>query len=677
MNTNSSLRHSLDQSATLDGLSNGQKFYFGNVLHIYVELKLGLRLDGNEAKEESKKALGYIARAADACSLTATVFQGKVFEIQGRTLHLAIPYSDSTDAVDKTLDAAAVLHGLLHTAYGSGGPDGWRMAADFGPTIAIQCPGIHGDTSIVSLSPAANRPAKKLGAKGVSVGELCYFNGTVWKTEDLTYLAAVRGRSRIEQHNVYGASASLRERVMNRAAQVTSFRSPAQVNLQAAPLNAGGNDTPTAADPMSRFGIVVSMDLDGFSASVATASTSPKLAQALAEDFYALMLEAAAFAEKHTLDFVQLPFAGDNAIFVLVAKDHESYALLKKVDSVRVAVEWEEWMGHKARASRFGGWAQVTAGGEVPHGNSTGNIHIARIVIDGRGFLVAVGPGIRNAREGFSQVSPLPEKLAMYRPDLADLHPKLRKEFRICESINGGTSSNYEVANIGDLKRELRAIEEEKVKTIANLATVSIPMGSGSMIARSYAGESCLVKDYRGKTRMRPSLERVARYKPGLRLFLTALRNEMPDMRILREKEGIVQLSGAIHHQNSTTKVVIEIDGSPLSRPPKVFCEAPWIRRNIDWHFIPPGFGHKRGHFCWVLALEWEEYFRKGDGSQCPLVMQVQDAAIWLVSAIRLMLDRHRIADQLDLVEWPTLWEQYSHGWEGVREYRTGKYCKP
>lgn len=659
------------QSKALSELSAGQTFYVGNLVHMYLELKLGLQLDGNEAKEHSKRALNYIAAAADAAFLTAEEFDGRVLEIQGRTLHLAFPYSSAEEAVATIQDAAGCLHGLLRVVYGSGGPPGWRIAADFGVTIAIQCPGIHGDTSVVSLSPAANRPAKKLGAGDVSVNELCYFNGYVWRTESLDQLLLQSGKARIEKS---GASlGTLRERAMVRKAKVASYRSAAAISAQAAPVSSPGGVTPTSNDPMSRFGIVVSMDLDGFSAAVLEASKSIDLARKLAEDFYQIMVEAAKFAKEHDFEFVQFPFAGDNAIFAIMAEDHITYAKHKKASAARVAVEWELRMGPLATKSRFGGWAQVTAAGVVPHGNSSGNIHIAKIQVGGREFIVAVGPGMRYAREGFTQVSPSPGSLAMFSDDLKDLDPLLRGKFKSCRSFNGTTSSNYQVASIDDLRCGFDKVKERD-DAVGKFASVRVAMGSGSVLSSPFAGDCFLVKDHQGKTRKRISNTREAEYKPEVRLFIASLRKELPDLRLVMEKKGIVCMAATIRHETGQTKIRIEMDANPLGNPPKVFCDATWVRRDIDWHFVPPGCGHKRGHFCWVLAPEWADYFEKGPGAGCPLGMRTQDAATWMVTSIALMLDRHKLGAELCLAEWPEAWLEYSHGPKGLREYRRGIY---
>lgn len=659
------------QSKSLSDLSTGQAFYVGNLVHLYLELKLGLELDGNEAKEHSKRALNYIASAADAAFLTAEEFGGRVLEIQGKTLHLAFPYSIREDAVATIQDAAGCLHGLLLTVYRGGGPQGWKMAADFGVTIAIQCPGIHGDTSVVSLSPAANKPAKKLGVGDVALNELCYFNGYDWRTESLEVLLMRHGKARIEKSGLLHGS--LKDRVMVRRAKVATYRSAAAISAQAAPISSPGGLAPTSNDPMSRFGIVVSMDLDGFSAAVLEASKSIELARRLAEDFYQIMMEAARFAKEHDFEFVQLPFAGDNAIFAVVAEDHRTYAKLKKVSAARVAVEWELRMGPLATKSRFGGWAHVTAGGEVPHGNSSGNLHIAKIQVDDREFIVAVGPGIRYSREGFTQVSPSPGTLAMFSDDLKDLDPLLRERFKPCKSFNGAASSNYQIARIDDIKRGFDKVRERD-EAVRKFASVSVAMGSGRVLSSPFAGDCFLVKDHQGRTRKRLSPKREADYKPEVRHFIASLRKELPDLRLVMEKKGIVCMAATIRHESGETKIRIEMDGNPQGNPPKVFCDAPWIRREIDWHFVPPGCGHKRGHFCWVLAPEWEDYFHTGPGAGCPLEMRTQDAAIWLVSAMALMLDRHRVGTELGLMDWPETWLDYSHGAKGLREYRAGTH---
>lgn len=469
-----------------------QPYWAGNMIHLYLQLSLGLDLEGAEAKREAKRALEFIRQAADASYLSAREFDGSVLEIHGRTIHLGVPFSVENEVASKTYGTAALLHHLLKATYARSGPNGWRMAADHGPTVAVQCSGIHQDTSIVSLSPAANHPAKQLGRKMVGLGQLGANENGQWVCRDLDELERLNKGFIDSKSLVKAGSVTLLEELKERRAELFEFsrgtvleKEARVVNLQAAPMGPG---SPTTAEPYSCFGMVVSMDLDGFSARVSQAAKGSELEQQkLAVEFRELMAESARFAAEHNESFIQFPFAGDNAIFALVKESVTDYEIMKKVAPVRVAVQWEDRMGDRARMSNFGGWAQVTAGGGVPHGNSLGNLHIAGISLEGRRFLVGVGPGMRYAREGFAQVEPDRIHLAMHSPDLGQLHGSLRRLFKACDSNNGNVSSNYEMAEISKLKLCLQDLESEKQKAIAAVAGPNLLLGGSRPIHRPHS----------------------------------------------------------------------------------------------------------------------------------------------------------------------------------------------
>lgn len=488
MSPYSPLKHQLTEASSYRGISSANPFWYGNLVHIYLELKLGLDLEGAEVVQNARKAQKYIRRAAEAAQVTCDVFNGQVLEIHGRTLHLGLEYGNPSKVAEQMNGAAGLLHVLLKRVYGSGGPSGWKMAADHGMTLTVQSVGIHSDTSLVSLSPAANFPAKQLGRGKVGLWELGSNLHGEWSCKNLDELARFCGSNTLAEQSFVGRASPF-ERLAEHRAQLINFsslqeiRSGVQlVNLQAAQI---GN--PTDVNLYSRFAVVLSMDLDKFTARVAAAAKgSVDDKRRLAEDFLDIMNQTAAFAAARGEELVQFPFAGDNAIFAVITENAADYARTKKTTPVEVAVAWEEAMGDNSRNAGFGGWGQVIAGGLVPHGNTKGNLHISGIKVGGRRFLVGVGPGMRYAREGFVQVDPSPKQLAIFSKDLPDLHEFLQEVFESCRSNNSEVSSNYKMAKLADLKVALAKVLEKKKQAVSGLADARIPLATGFMISRPY-----------------------------------------------------------------------------------------------------------------------------------------------------------------------------------------------
>lgn len=445
-------------------------------------------LEGAESVEKAKQALEYIRKAADAAHLTCEVFEGQVLEIHGRTLHLGLLYGSDDEVEAKLKGAAALLHVLLGRAYGSGGPDGWKMAGAHAPTLTIESAGIHDDTSLVSLSPAANYPAKALGKGLVPLWNLGSSIKGKWGCDSLDDLVVEYGAKALAARAFPGRKA-LVEEVMEKRAKVVNFSSLSeirQVNLSAVPVGGNGLE-PTVDRPFSCFGFVLSMDLDGFTRRVDIAAHGTDADQLkLAEDFLEIMEDAAEFARKHPEWFIQFPFAGDNAIFGVTAPNISEFGVLKKRKPVEIAVEWESAMGEKARKAGFGGWGQAAAAGGIPHGNSKGNLHVGGIVLGARRFLVGIGPGMRYSRQAFVHVSPEMDEQAMSSLDTGDLHPQLAKEFSECGSNNGGTSAYYRKAKLGALAKAVEAIQLAEKQQVAKLAFPSIQLTGTSVPNRPY-----------------------------------------------------------------------------------------------------------------------------------------------------------------------------------------------
>lgn len=117
--------------------------------------------------------------------------------------------------------------------------------------------------------------------------------------------------------------------------------------------------------------------------------------------------------------------------------------------------------------------------------------------------------------------------------------------------------------------------------------------------------------------------------------------------------------------------VVVSHFNRPLVYPPSVDCNEWWVRRSPSWHYET-----HNSRFCWVLQQEWEKHFGDRKAAGEPIGVRCDDAASWMVQAMRIVLSRHWKGNQAGLFEWPAEWEDYSHDKEGVKEYEEGKYTK-
>jgi hypothetical protein len=154
------------------------------------------------------------------------------------------------------------------------------------------------------------------------------------------------------------------------------------------------------------------------------------------------------------------------------------------------------------------------------------------------------------------------------------------------------------------------------------------------------------------------------------RLFLHALKQELPG-KLHNALGKRPYYLGKIEHDGGVSEIRVWNFENPLVNPPYVDCSDNWIRRNVDWHYLVSS-----SRFCWVLDPEWIAHFEQNTKSGVSLIVQSRDAARWLVGAIQLMLSRHWAGHEFGLSVWQSGWEDYSHGLDGLREFREGTFRK-
>lgn len=136
-----------------------------------------------------------------------------------------------------------------------------------------------------------------------------------------------------------------------------------------------------------------------------------------------------------------------------------------------------------------------------------------------------------------------------------------------------------------------------------------------------------------------------------------------------RKKSGMIV--GLIKHEGGTSEVWIHNFQNPLVTPPSVDCRESWIRRSVSWHYET-----HRSRFCWVLEEEWRQHFQERIASGESSEILCQDAAVWLSEAIAIVLYRHWVGHKTGMFKWPDVWQDYSHGDAGVKEFQSGTYRK-
>lgn len=97
------------------------------------------------------------------------------------------------------------------------------------------------------------------------------------------------------------------------------------------------------------------------------------------------------------------------------------------------------------------------------------------------------------------------------------------------------------------------------------------------------------------------------------------------------------------------------------SVPPPVWCREEWMRDEPEWH------NSARTGMCWVLQEQWRDGL-DWSGKALPAVLQ--EARMWMFSAVRQLISRHYYGHLKALKTWPKEWDSWGHYQAGAKEYR-------
>ena len=125
----------------------------------------------------------------------------------------------------------------------------------------------------------------------------------------------------------------------------------------------------------------------------------------------------------------------------------------------------------------------------------------------------------------------------------------------------------------------------------------------------------------------------------------------------------IIKCSGIRRIRTKRPKIDIELSRDVMKwpgQPPSVWCTAPWVRRDINWHVFSDS------KLCWCLNLRWLDV----QGWPCKSRDAIAtDGLNWLFSSVDLLLTRHLVGHYRNLDKWPEEWTAWGHGEDGIQEY--------
>src|SRR3954452_12751605 len=145
--------------------ADGKDFSIVKGFHVYSDLGLNLPLSAAEEDANARLYLEILQDYASIADVCSRKVNAHVLEIQGTRIHLLLPEDHLN--VDSFRRLFAFCISFTRTVYAKIKPkagehwDGFCLASDHGPTVLLgsDC----GGGSLVSLGPAANKPAKRLG----------------------------------------------------------------------------------------------------------------------------------------------------------------------------------------------------------------------------------------------------------------------------------------------------------------------------------------------------------------------------------------------------------------------------------------------------------------------------------------------------------------------------------
>jgi hypothetical protein len=404
-------------------------FFRGHHLYVMLLLKPGLITSSNN--EDRRKSITLLADLAQGVRTVVHGFEGgALLEAQGPVVHAFLP-GDDDSTEDPGIASLAIHEFIDKTIKPRAGMDFEKalIAFCYGPSIFVAAVDLHGDNSIVSLSPAANAPAKVL-----------------WKQSD--YLPSgciieVRQDGSQTPYRVRQGDLHIFNRRRQIAASCLSASSPEMISARDLTIpDVGSPDSPTVEDPHESFSISVRADMDGFTARVNAAfAKGVQAVMELANEFHAIMVHARSFS--FGANAIHLPWAGDCFNLLLAVDDRGEYQANRKRKILEVIPEFAKHM-HEAFPDVK--WAFSCAGGDIENAQMC-NTLVSRLDMGATSLLLATGLPVERSLQGLvNEDSPKADNGVLWKGDVGQLDRDLQEILK--PSPGGKNHRHFSVADI-------------------------------------------------------------------------------------------------------------------------------------------------------------------------------------------------------------------------------------
>lgn len=434
--------------------------------HVYADLRLNLDL---AAAEDPRNAMKFVDLLEDFTAIgdkCAGLVGARVLEVQGDRIHFLLPAPELTQ---KTLASMLVFaSALTRTAYHDLKPkagedwQGFSMAADHG--IAILVPSMFGGGSLVSLGNAANQPAKRLGAAGVSSGSLALperFGRGLPGAKLSGAWVEIDVNSPIPATQSYFDD-NLTTRMREAARIVFEERTRRESRNFAGGLSEGVSLSKT---PVRTRGMCLRADLDGFTKLVEQAfQKGPKAVVELVKQFTSIMQYPMDFAQRLGRPIVELPWAGDCCTVLIQPAFQETVEQLRACLPVEAGRHWHGIAYENGGAEKWGltlgsaKWEVGLACGDKEEGGD-GNAIVAEFQASGRSFRIIAGWSARRAKDAQETSGISGDDVVIPVVDYQNLE-------EIFKPLFTAIGSSYRYSNYAKLKRA----KEIATKTLAACA---------------------------------------------------------------------------------------------------------------------------------------------------------------------------------------------------------------
>lgn len=378
--------------------------------HVYLRQRLKLRLEAAESVPRMQRFLKAAGLSGEIAAAIVKLLGGRLLEHQGETLHLFVPTAGPTATQNETATLIAAL-----VAYRQAFEKHIRPVApeDFQALRATMDHGLslivgterNCDDSLISLAPAANRPAKQFAKPS----EVFPADHARVPSRLLKPVAALRLDTSVDDNgasnswvNINLATAASKldadatSRAIGRSASEAAANAVSRFQFRVPQISQRAQITNgSLTDAVAAQGWMLRADLDGFSSMVDDAFTTTNRSAAikdLVEDFLSRMEDASRFDDEKTGQLnIAMPWAGDCACRIVLVSENSNYHDEAKQRPALMGLRWHNSSLHPE-------WLVAIAGGNADEGD--GRMLVSDIQIDGNTYRIAAGWPVRRSKQG-------------------------------------------------------------------------------------------------------------------------------------------------------------------------------------------------------------------------------------------------------------------------------------